>query len=92
VFAAGDSDTDVDFLRDAKYKLVLNRNKTELMCYAYLNEQGSWRVNPMFLKPKSAFAAGYACATSACKDSAGAPVPCRDEAGNMIPDQLDTVY
>jgi hypothetical protein len=92
VFAAGDSDTDADFVRDAKYKLILNRNKTELMCYAYLNEQGSWRVNPMFLKPKSAFAAGYACATSACKDSAGAPVACRDEAGNVIPDQLDTVY
>jgi phosphoserine phosphatase len=92
VFAAGDSDTDADFVRDATYKLVLNRNKPELMCYAYGNAQGSWRINPMFLGPKAKLAAGYPCSTTACKDSTGAPGPCRDETGNVIPDQLDTVY
>jgi phosphoserine phosphatase len=92
VFAAADSDTDADFVRDATYKLVLNRNKPELMCYAYANAQGSWRINPMFIAPKSKLAAGYPCSTTACKDSTGAAVPCRDEAGNVIPDQLDSVY
>jgi haloacid dehalogenase-like hydrolase len=92
VFAAGDSDTDADFVRDAKYKLILNRNKPELMCYAYFNEQGSWRINPMFLAPKSMLAGSYPCATSACKSSSGAPGPCHDEAGNVIPDQTDKVY
>jgi hypothetical protein len=92
VFAAGDSDTDADFVRDATYKLVLNRNKKELMCYAYLNEQNTWRVNPMFIEPKAMFAGGYPCSTSACLDSAGASGPCRDESGNVIPDQVDSVY
>ena len=92
VFAAGDSDTDADFVRDAQYKFILNRNKKEVMCYAYFNEQGSWRISPMFIQPKAAFAAGYPCSTAACKDATGASGPCRDEAGNVIPDQLDTVH
>ena len=92
VFAAADSDTDADFVRDAKYKLVLNRNKTELMCYAYFNEQGSWRINPMFIAPKAMLAGGYPCSTSACKASTGASGPCRDEAGAVIPDQMDSVH
>ena len=92
VFAAADSDTDADFVRDATYKLVLNRNKPELMCYAYANGQGSWRINPMFIAPKGKLAAGYPCSTTACKDSTGTAVPCRDEAGAVIPDQLDSVY
>jgi len=92
VFAAGDSDTDADFVRDATYKLILNRNKKELMCYAYFNEQDSWRINPMFIEPKAMLAGGYPCSTSACKDSTGTSGPCRDEAGNVIPDQMDSVY
>jgi hypothetical protein len=91
VFAAGDSDTDADFVRDATYKLVLNRNKPELMCYAYFNEQDTWRVNPMFIEPKAMRAGGYPCSTSACKSSNGTPGPCRNEAGN-IPDQVDRAY
>jgi phosphoserine phosphatase len=92
VFAAGDSDTDADFVRDATYKLILNRNKKELMCYAYFNEQDSWRINPMFIEPKAMLAGGYPCSTNACKDSTGTSGPCRDEAGNAIPDQVDRVY
>jgi phosphoserine phosphatase len=78
VFAASDSDTDVEFVRDATYKLALNRQKPELMCRAYLNEGNSWRINP--------------CSTTACFSDTGAAVPCLDESGHVIPDQLDTVH
>jgi haloacid dehalogenase-like hydrolase len=91
-FAAGDSDTDIEFVRDAAYKLVLNRNKAELMCFAYHNEGDSWRINPMFILPKSRKASGYACSTSACVAADGSHVPCIDEAGLVIPDQADTVF
>ncbi len=91
-FAAGDSDTDTDFLRDATYKLVLNRQKKEVMCFAYRNEDDSWRINPMFIEPKSAASSLYPCSTTACKDAAGTSGPCIDEAGNVIPDQADTVH
>jgi hypothetical protein len=90
VFAAGDSDTDIEFLRDATYKLVINRNKKELMCSAYYNDNDSWRINPMFIGPKAA-ASPYACAT-ACKDEAGLAGPCRDLAGNLIPMQTDVAH
>ena len=53
VFAAGDSDTDIEFLRDATYRLVVDRNKTEIMCNAFNNTDGHWRVNPMFIQPKA---------------------------------------
>ncbi|MDQ3335830.1 MAG: haloacid dehalogenase-like hydrolase [Myxococcota bacterium] len=88
-FGAGDSDTDIDFMRDAKYKLALNRQKKELMCFAYNNEGGSWLVNPMFIEPKTSPAA-LPCSTTACKAASGAGQPCRDEAGNIIPDQIDS--
>lgn len=90
-FAAGDSDTDVEFLKDATYKLVINRNKKELMCLAYDNEGDSWRINPMFIGPKSA-ASPYACPTSACKDEGLLGTPCRDQGGNVIPVQNDLVH
>jgi phosphoserine phosphatase len=92
VFAAGDSDTDIDFVRDATFKLVLNRNKKELMCFAYYNEAGSWLVNPMFIEPKAAKSSPYPCSTTACVDVSGVGVPCLDEAHHVIPDQLDTVH
>jgi 2-hydroxy-3-keto-5-methylthiopentenyl-1-phosphate phosphatase len=93
VFGAGDSDTDVGFLKDVTgLKLVLNRNKNEIMCNAYGNAGGSWIVNPMFIAPRAALAAGYACSTNACKDMFGMKVPCMDEAGNVIPDQKDTAF
>ena len=91
-FAAGDSDTDIDFMRDAKYKFVLNRAKTELMCFAYHNENDSWRVNPMFILPRAMRTTPFPCSTSACIGTDGVGVPCIDDAGNVIPDQADTVH
>jgi 2-hydroxy-3-keto-5-methylthiopentenyl-1-phosphate phosphatase len=93
VFGAGDSDTDVSFLKDSTgLKLAINRNKTEIMCNAYANAGGSWLVNPMFIAPRAELAAGYACSTTACKDMGGAKVPCVDENGMTIPDQKDTSF
>ncbi len=92
VFAAGDSDTDADFVRDAAYKLVLNRNKNELMCLAYDGLGADWLINPMFIQPKPMKGTPYACSTNACKDAAGVGVPCLDDDGNTIADQVDSVY
>ena len=92
VFAAGDSDTDTEFLRDATYRLVINRQKKEVMCYAYYNDHDHWRINPMFIQPKSQLSSAYPCSTTACKNEAGVGGPCRDDAGNIIPDQLDLVH
>ncbi|AKT42551.1 haloacid dehalogenase-like hydrolase [Chondromyces crocatus] len=92
-FGAGDADTDITFLQDATAsKLVVNRNKPEIMCNAYRNLGGRWLVNPMFLAPKPRDEAGYPCSTTACKDLKGAPVACLDEAGQPIPDQTDDVF
>ncbi len=90
-FAAGDSDTDADFVRDAEYKLVLNRNKKELMCLAYDGLGESWLINPMFIQPKP-MAPTYTCSTTACKNAAGTGGPCLDDDGNTIADQVDSVY
>lgn len=92
VFAAGDSDTDIDFMRDSTYKLAINRNRGELMCYAYRNEGKSWLVNPMFIEPRAAQAGPYPCSTTACKLPDGTGAPCLDDAGDVIPDQADTVF
>jgi phosphoserine phosphatase len=92
VFAAGDSDTDVEFLRDSTYKLALNRNKKELMCFAYDDLDGSWIVNPMFIAPKAQQLAPYRCSTSACKDASGVSGPCINDAGEIIEDQIDSVF
>jgi phosphoserine phosphatase len=91
VFGAGDSDTDIEFLRDSTYRLVINRQKTEIMCHGYYNALDGWRINPMFIQPKGMKSSPYACSTS-CKDEAGASVPCRDDAGNVIPTQTDTIH
>ena len=92
-FAAGDSDTDVSFLRDATaMKLVLNRNKKELMCNAYGNYGKKWLINPMFISPKAQLATPYSCSINACKDKNGVGGPCVDEGGMPIPDQQDTVF
>lgn len=89
VFAGGDSDSDTEFLRDATYRLVLNRNKTELMCHAYYNSLGTWRINPMFIQPKAMKSSQYACSTT-CMNGLG--TACMDDANNVIPAQSDTVY
>ncbi|MFG3283645.1 HAD family hydrolase [Streptomyces sp. NPDC048111] len=93
VFAAGDSDTDVSFLRDATgLRLVLNRNKNELMCRAYDDSDGRWIVNPMFIEPKGRKAAPYPCAGTAYTDHDGRTGPVRRADGSVVPDQWDTVY
>lgn len=91
-FAAGDSDTDADFVRDADQKLVLNRNKNELMCLAYDGLGVDWLINPMFIQPKAMKTSLYACSTTACKDAAGVAGPCHDDDGAVIADQADSVY
>jgi hypothetical protein len=92
-FSAGDSNTDVTFTRDAEYlKLVLNRNKKELMCNAYNNAGGKWLINPMFIAPKPALTGVYPCASTACFDSNDNALACVDELGQAIPDQADTVH
>jgi len=93
VFGAGDSDTDISFLHDATMlKLVINRNKNEIMCNAYANYMDKWLVNPMFILPNPQKAAAYPCSTTGCKDATGAGVACVDEMGEVIPDQLDSVF
>ncbi|MFJ9647123.1 haloacid dehalogenase-like hydrolase [Streptomyces sp. NPDC004244] len=93
VFAAGDSDTDVSFLRDATaLRLVVNRNKHELMCRAYDNGDGRWIVNPMFIEPKPQRTTPYPCSTSGYTERDGTPAPVRRPDGTVIPDQTDTVH
>lgn len=61
-FAAGDSDTDISFVKDATdLRLAINRNKNELMCNAYHNPDGKWIINPMFILPKSKKTDRYSC-------------------------------
>ncbi|MFE5946623.1 haloacid dehalogenase-like hydrolase [Streptomyces sp. NPDC056480] len=93
VFAAGDSDTDVSFLRDATgLRLVLNRNKNELMCRAYENGDGRWIVNPMFIEPKQRKATPYPCASTGYTAGDGTAEPVRRSDGSVIPDQQDRVF
>ncbi|MGW0533892.1 haloacid dehalogenase-like hydrolase [Streptomyces sp. NPDC003032] len=93
VFAAGDSDTDISFLRDATgLRLVLNRNKNELMCRAYDNGDRRWLVNPMFIEPKGEKAGPYPCATTGYTERDGRAGPVRRTDGSVIPDQKDTVH
>ncbi|HEY8039269.1 MAG TPA: haloacid dehalogenase-like hydrolase [Polyangiaceae bacterium] len=89
VFAAGDSDTDVAFVQDATaLKLVINRNRVQLMCNAYANAGGSWLVQPMFFDPLPKRADPYPCSTTL--DAAGAPIV--DENGRPMGDQQDSVF
>ncbi|MGA4847803.1 haloacid dehalogenase-like hydrolase [Streptomyces sp. G5(2025)] len=93
VFAAGDSDTDISFLRDATgLRLVLNRNKNELMCRAYDNGDRRWLINPMFIEPKGAKSGPYPCATTGYTERNGHAGPVRRADGSVIPDQKDTVH
>lgn len=92
VFAAGDSTTDVSFMSDAtQLRLVINRNKTELMCEAYFNEDGKWIVNPMFIDPKSQHEP-YACSTEGMVLPDGDDGPLLDGKGQVVPDQPDSVF
>ncbi|MEV7525198.1 haloacid dehalogenase-like hydrolase [Streptomyces sp. NPDC091371] len=93
VFAAGDSDTDISFLRDATaLRLVVNRNKNELMCRAYDNSDGRWIVNPMFIEPKPPKTTPYPCATTGYVGHDGTKGPVLRSDASVIPDQTDSVY
>jgi phosphoserine phosphatase len=62
VFAAGDSDTDLEFLKESKFKLVFNRSKTELMCNAYnQTEGGNWMISPLLIKERAQKSGGFDC-------------------------------
>ncbi|OMC38781.1 hypothetical protein A5740_01605 [Mycobacterium sp. GA-1841] len=91
-FGAGDSDTDVTFLTDATaLRLVLNRNKTELMCSAYDNVDGRWLVNPMFIEPKKKQGDLYECSTEGYIEPGGKEAPLHRADGTVVPDQQDSV-
>ncbi len=92
VVAGGDADTDVTMVRDATgAHVVLNRNKPELMCRAFADQDGRWVVNSMFIEPLPRFADGYPCSTTGAFDRAGEPVPVIGDDGQPIPDQADQV-
>ena len=59
------------------------------MCHA-LNGSGPgrWIINPMFISPRPRRARAFPCSTTACKDAAGTPRPCRDGA-TVLPDRQD---
>ena len=92
VFGMGDANTDITFLKDATgLKLVINRNKLELMAHAYHNLEKNWIINPMFIDPKPK-RKKYPCSKTGCVDKNGKMGPCIDAKGNIIPDQEDSIY
>jgi hypothetical protein len=92
-FGAGDSDTDATFVRDATgLRLAVNRQKTELMCRAYANADGRWLVQPMFIEPRGQKPTPYPCSTAGYVNPDGSKAPLRDDAGNVVPDQVDSVH
>ncbi|MFF3764659.1 haloacid dehalogenase-like hydrolase [Streptomyces sp. NPDC001922] len=92
-FGAGDAETDVTFVDDATAgHLVINRNKTELMCRAYDNADRRWIVNPMFIEPKKRQSAPYRCATEGYMNTDGVEGPVRRPDGSVVPDQKDRVF
>ncbi|MBF9325666.1 HAD family hydrolase [Mycobacteroides chelonae] len=93
ILAAGDSTTDVTFVDDATAAhLVINRNKTELMCRAYDNADGKWLINPMFIDPYPQRMEPYLCATDGRTNPDGSTGPLLRTDGTVIPDQKDTVF
>ncbi len=91
--AGGDATTDISMVKDATgVHVVLNRNRAELMCVAYDNEDGRWAVNPMFIQPLPKLPGLYPCSTTAYTDASGNPGPVRRADGSIIPDQEDTVF
>jgi hypothetical protein len=91
--AAGDADTDVTFVGDATgAHLVLNRDKSELMCRAYDDADGRWVINPMFIEPLPRRPDPYPCSTGAFNEPDGAKGPVLRDDGSVVPDRQDTVY
>jgi phosphoserine phosphatase len=91
---AGDSDTDISMVRDATgAHIVINRNKPEIMCRAYANQDGRWVINPMFIEPLPKLEEGYPCSTTGYVDADGDEGPViGDDGVTPIPDQQDTVF
>jgi hypothetical protein len=73
-------------------RLVINRNKAELMCHAYDDADGAWLVVPMFIEPEKAKSERYPCSTGAYENSDGSLGPVKRSDGSVIPDQADTVF
>jgi len=94
VIAGGDADTDVTMLRDATgIRITINRNRTEVMCRAYANQDGKWLVQPMFIQPLPKLREGYPCSTRGYVNSEGEEGPViGDDGVTPIPDQEDTVF
>jgi phosphoserine phosphatase len=91
VFGAGDSDGDVTFTADATaLRLVINRNRIELMCRAYADLDGRWLVNPMFIDPLTV-SPPYPCATQGFDQPNGDQAPLLRPDGSAVPDQQDRV-
>ena len=91
IFGAGDSDTDVTFLEDAtELRLVIDRNKTELMCRALDGENGTWVIVPMFIDPKEPKDDGYACSTGGRIEPDGSTSPLKRADGSVVEDQRAT--
>jgi hypothetical protein len=86
-FVAGDSDTDIAFLKDgAALRLVINRNKLQVMCNALRNNDGKWIWEPMFINPKARKTTPYPCSTGVDN---GGTVGIVDGSGSLIPDQSE---
>jgi hypothetical protein len=85
-FVAGDSDTDIAFLKDgADLKLVIDRNKAQVMCNALRNYQNKWIWEPMFISPKAP-GKTYDCPNLPDNDGV---VGIKDESGAAIPAQAE---
>ena len=68
-FGMGDSDGDLAFLKEAtELRVVLNRQKTQVMCNAYENRDGKWLINPMFFLPGEKKKDPYPCGPWNIKD------------------------
>jgi hypothetical protein len=93
IFGAGDSTTDVTFVSDAtKGHLVINRDKTELMCRAYDNQGGNWVINPMFIDPEEQQTEPFKCSTAGYTEPDGNETALRRPDGSIVPDQADAVH
>ncbi len=89
VFAAGDSDTDIAFVKDATVlKLALDRAKVQLMCNALSNYQDHWLFQPMFINPRARRTTAYPCRTT--HDARGNLIV--DEAGQPMANQFEPLY
>jgi hypothetical protein len=89
LFSAGDSDTDVSFVQDATIlKLVLNRNKVQLMCNGYNGYNighNDYLLNPMFIEPKGHKSSAYPCTTQP-------DFPKHGESSHVIVDEDDVPF